>query len=384
MKICYIAPLGSTHVERWVNYFADAGHEVHLFVTYGDKHSANFCNNMCNVKLYILNDGDNQKRIKHNFRIPTFLYNLIHGIIQINKLIEKIEPDIVHAHWLCEGMLIGLSRKIHPFVVTAWGSDVLIAPKKSKVVRWFVKSTLKRADLITCDAEHIQKPLIQLGANPKKISLICFGTDTQKFKPRQRDKNLREALGILDSPAIISLRRLSQIYDIESLIAAIPIVLKEFSGVKFVIAGTGPLEVKLKELAKSLGVWDSVKFVGWIPNDDELSRYLASVDVYVSTSLSDAGLAASTAEAMACGLPVVITDFGDNRKWIEDGVNGFIVPLKNPKALAEKIIYLLKNKDARMVFGMRNRKIIEERNNYYKEMEKMENIYIELVERYKS
>ncbi len=108
------------------------------------------------------------------------------------------------------------------------------------------------------------------------------------------------------------------------------------------------------------------------------------MDVYVSTSLSDAGLAASTAEAMACGLPVVITDFGDNRKWIEDGESGFIVPLKDPKALAEKIIYLLKNKDIRREFGMRNRKIIEEKNNYYREMEKMENSYIELTGGHKS
>jgi glycosyltransferase involved in cell wall biosynthesis len=87
---------------------------------------------------------------------------------------------------------------------------------------------------------------------------------------------------------------------------------------------------------------------------------------------------------MACGLPVVITDFGDNRNWVEDGVSGFIVPLQDPKALAEKIIYLLKNEGVRMKFGMRNREIIEDRNNYYKEMEKMENIYMELIERYKS
>lgn len=84
------------------------------------------------------------------------------------------------------------------------------------------------------------------------------------------------------------------------------------------------------------------------------------------------------------GLPVIITEVGDNRKWVEGGdVNGFIVPLKDPKTLAERIIYLLENEDDRMKFGMRNRKIIEERNDYYKEMEKMENIYKELIEEYK-
>ena len=105
------------------------------------------------------------------------------------------------------------------------------------------------------------------------------------------------------------------------------------------------------------------------------------MDVYVSTSLSDAGIAASTAEAMACGLPVIVTDVADNKKWIDNGVNGFVVPVKDPKSLAEKIIYLLQNEDIRKKFGKINRKIIEERNNYYKEMEKMEDIYKELVQR---
>jgi glycosyltransferase involved in cell wall biosynthesis len=107
------------------------------------------------------------------------------------------------------------------------------------------------------------------------------------------------------------------------------------------------------------------------------------MDVYVSTSLSDAGIAASTAEAMACGLPVIVTDVADNRDWVEDGDNGFVIPVKSPKLLAEKIIYLLKNENIRKKFGKSGRKIIEERNNYYKEMEKMENIYEKLMERHK-
>jgi glycosyltransferase involved in cell wall biosynthesis len=87
---------------------------------------------------------------------------------------------------------------------------------------------------------------------------------------------------------------------------------------------------------------------------------------------------------MACGLPVVVTDFGDNRRWVRNGENGFVVPLKEPKALAEKIIYLLKHEDAKMEFGRRNREIIKEKNDYSKEMEKMEGIYEATIRRYKS
>lgn len=228
----------------------------------------------------------------------------------------------------------------------------------------------------------MMEALIKLGVDSKKIVVVYFGTDTQKFNPEKRNEMLKIEFGTYKLPVIISLRNFEPEYDIKSLVKSIPIVLNAVPEAKFEIAGSGSHEAELKELAKSLGVSDSTRFVGWIPND-KLPKHLASADVYVSTSLSDAGLAASTAEAMACELPVVITDFGDNRKWVEDGVNGFIVPLKNPKTLAEKIIYLLENEDVRKEFGKRNRKIIEEKNNYYKEMEKMENIYIELIEKFK-
>jgi len=321
----------------------------------------------------------------HRIFFPPHYIARYGSLLEITKLISKIQPEIIHAHYISHfGILAGLYSWLSgfkPIVITTWGSDILVDAKglKKRLIRY----ALKKADCITCDAEHMVKALIELGADPQKIKLIYFGTDTIKFSPEQRSEKLRGELGILDSPAIISLRNLEPIYDVGSLIKAIPLVLGEVPEAKFIIAGRGSQEAELKRLAKSLGVSGSIRFVDWIPND-ELPKCLASADIYVSTSLSDAGLAASTAEAMACGLPVVITDFGDNRKWVEDGVNGFIVPLKDPKALAETIIYLLKHEDIRKEFGMRNRRIIEERNNYYKEMEKMENIYIELIERYKS
>jgi len=108
---------------------------------------------------------------------------------------------------------------------------------------------------------------------------------------------------------------------------------------------------------------------------------LNNADIYVSTSLSDSGLAASTAEAMASGLPVIVSDSGDNRQWVDDNKGGFVIPLKSPEILAEKIIYLLKNKTLLKSFGEYNRKIIEERNNYHKEMGKMEKLYEEITKK---
>jgi len=370
MKICYIADAGKIHTQRWVKYFADRGHEVHLISPspLGD-------GDIGRAELHVL------KRFPLQVRIISFPINLLSDIIQTSRLIKKIKPDILHAHYVTECGFLGALSGFHPFVLTAWGSDILIDPERYAFLKTFTKYVLKKAELITCDAEHVVEKLIRLGTKEEKIELIYFGVDTQKFNPEQRDEKLREELGVSNSPVIISARTLKPIYDVESLINAIPLVLKEIPDAKFIIAGDGNQRSYLEKLASSLGVSSSVRFVGWVPND-ELPKYVASMDIYVSTSLSDAGLASSTAEAMACGLPVVITDFGDNRKWVEDSINGFIVSLRDPETLASKIIYLLRNEDDRIRFGQANRQIIEERSNHEKEMRKVEKIYGELIGRY--
>ncbi|MCK4731126.1 MAG: glycosyltransferase family 4 protein, partial [Methanophagales archaeon] len=216
------------------------------------------------------------------------------------------------------------------------------------------------------------------GADHQKIYRIYWGTDTRTFNPEQRSEQIRTDLGIINSPTIISSKNFEKEYDIESLVKSVPLVLKKVPKAEFVIAGRGSQEAELKQLAKFLGVSDSVNFMGYIPSD-VFPKYLASADIYVCTSLSDGGLAIATKEAMACELPVIITDLGVNIEWIENGKNGFVVPLKDPKTIAEKIIYLIERKDVRAKFGKMGRKMVKERFEYNKEMNKVEKIYEHLI-----
>jgi glycosyltransferase involved in cell wall biosynthesis len=367
LRICYLANASSVHTNKWARFFVSRKHEVHVI-------------SFENAQI--------QGATVHVLKLPVLVKNAsypfkIASTYRIQALIKKIKPDILHAHFVTNYGLFSALCNFHPFILTAWGSDILVTPDArflSKIKRPIAKFALSKADIITCDAEHMKKAMSELGASSEKIRLIHFGIDTMKFGPRQKSERLKARLGIADSPTVISLRNLNPLYDVESLIKSASLVLKEIPETKFVIAGKGSEEKRLKELAKSLGIADSVKFIGFIQND-ELPQYLNTMDVYVSTSLSDAGIAASTAEAMACGLPVIVTDVADNRKWVEDGVSGFVIQMKDPKSLAEKIIYLLKNEDIRKQFGKISRKIIETRNNYYKEMGKMEGIYEQLVQR---
>lgn len=366
MKICYIAS-PSVHTTRWVSYFANNGHEVHLITT-----SKLFGEGIANVKIHLI------KRYGSYLRIVNYPLNSASSIIQFRKLIKEISPDILHGHSITEATWLGAVSRFHPFVVTTWGSDILVAPKQSKVSKWIVKYVLKRADLVTCDGEHEKESLVKLDADSRRIELVGFGTNTQKFRPRRKDIDLRKRLNIYDSPTIISVRNLKPLYDIGTLVRAIPLVLSVVPDTKFIIAGNGSERKNLENLAISLGVFDSIRFVGTLSEDD-LPNYLSASDIYVSTALSDGGLSASTAEAMACGLPSVITDFGDNGKWVDDGINGFLFPLRDYQTLATKIIQLLNDEELRGEFGRVSREIIVEKNDWKKEMGKMEELYKGLV-----
>ncbi|MCK9392780.1 MAG: glycosyltransferase family 4 protein [Syntrophales bacterium] len=359
MKICYVGDAGSIHTQKWVNYFAGKGHKVCLISPrpFGG-------NGIRNVKLHVL-------KMINGVRFM----NVPLVMIQIARIINRENPDILHAHQVTQSGFWCAMCGFHPYVLTAWGSDIVVQPQKSKLIRWKATFALKRADVITCDAQHMADRMVEMGVAREKIKLIYFGVDTEKFSAKKRDAKIKEKLNIAsDSPVVISLRGMSPIYDLESLVKAAPLVLEKVPEAKFLIAGDGEQRSYLENLATSLAVFDSMRFVGLVSNND-IPRYLASSDVYVSTSLSDAGLAASTAEAMACELPAVVTDFGDNSQWVKDGHGGFVVPLKSPSLLAERIVHLLKNEDIRRKYGKFNREVIEERNDYNKEMGKVEHLY---------
>jgi glycosyltransferase involved in cell wall biosynthesis len=296
---------------------------------------------------------------------------------RVRRLLAELQPEIVHAHYAGLNGVVGALAGCHPLVVTAWGSDVLVAGR-APLRKYGVRMALAAADLITCDAEHLRRAMMAMGIDAAKIARINFGSDLDLFKRQVADPVLREKLGIRGGPVVISMRNLYKIYNVELLLKAVPFILDRHKDTQFVIIGSGPEAQRLKDLAEAMGVAQSVRFVGRVAGE-ELPAYLSMADIYVSTALSDGGLAASTAEAMACELPVVVTDSGENRDWVTDGENGFVVSTDDATGLAKRISMLLEDEPMRKIFGERNRQIIAERNSFETEMQKMEELYRQML-----
>ncbi len=381
MKIAYLAGANSIHSVRWIKFFADRGHDV-VWISLAPpipeaesllRRTSDVPNIDVNVRT-----SDVPKLPLRFYEITPSPLTDVNGLFalrylpkavrQIKEILRKENPDILHTHSAGTYGLAAALANFHPAVLTPWGSDILLAGFIKKLVLMFV---INRADAYTCDGKNTFERLIGVGADREKIHLIRFGTDVEKFKPENRKQKLENRI------RIISLRSLVPIYDVETLIKAAAIVVKSVPNIEFIIAGDGDQRKYLENLAQTLNLMSHglIRFVGRVDNE-ELPELLRQANIYVSTALSDSGLSASTAEAMATGLPVVVTDTGDNKDWVD---NEFVIPVKSPEKLAEKIIALIKNEDSRKKQGVRNRQIIEEKNNYYIEMEKVERLYEKII-----
>ncbi|MEW6376013.1 MAG: glycosyltransferase, partial [Thermodesulfobacteriota bacterium] len=267
------------------------------------------------------------------------LYFISGSLVTLYAML-KHECRLIHAHWAIPTGLIGvfvgfLLKK--SLIVTIHGSDLRMAMERSGFLRKVFIYVCKKASHLNCVSEVQKREIEQLGIMDTKISIIPMGVDESFLEV---GKN-RQMEGGKRSYTILSNRNLLPIYNVSLLIRAIPLVLKEESETKFLIAGDGSEKEELKREVKSLKIDKSVEFLGRVPHR-EMPNLLAKADIYTSTSLYD-GTSVSLLEAMASGAFPVVTDIPANREWIIDGENGFLFQIEKEKILADRIINAIRN-----------------------------------------
>jgi glycosyltransferase involved in cell wall biosynthesis len=215
----------------------------------------------------------------------------------------------------------------------------------------------------------------QLGIKGEKISVIPMGVDEAflvKGKNRRIELNKRSYI-------ILSNRNLLRIYNVSLLIRAIPLILKEEPGTKFLIAGDGAEKEALEREVEKLNINLSVKFLGRVPHN-MMPNLLSKADIYVSTSPYD-GTSVSLLEAMGSGAFPIVTEIPANREWIIDGQNGFLVPVNDERYLANSIIDAIRSKGLLREGLEKNQLIIKEKALWPVCIEKIKKIYQTSIEK---
>lgn len=211
------------------------------------------------------------------------------------------------------------------------------------------KFICKRADTIRVVASETKEKLIEYGVLADKISLISVHSDLKRFNSADGSKIRQNYLNTGFDSILLFVGRLVDQKDIPNLLLAFKIILKNKPKTLLLIAGKGPKEAFLRNLAKKMDVSGNVIFAGAIDHS-LIPQYYAACDIFVLPSIFE-GRATVIVEAILSKKPIVTTDVSGLREWITNGESGFIVKRKDPRVFAERVNYLLENPAIAKDFG---------------------------------
>ncbi len=219
---------------------------------------------------------------------------------------------------------------------------------------------VQRADALVCLTRGLEKELLERAFPPSRLVCIPNDVDPLRFaspSPSTREA-FRTALGIPSAlPLILFVGRLVPQKGPDVLLHAFAGMIQGGPPAILHLVGDGPMRAELEALAKDLGLQERVLFVG---NQERVHERLQAADLFVLPSRSE-GMSNALLEAMATGLPCVATRIDGNLDAIEDSVNGLLVPLEDPEALAKAMQTLLQNKEMARRFGSAARLTAESR-----------------------
>ncbi|KKT19662.1 MAG: Glycosyl transferase group 1 [Candidatus Peregrinibacteria bacterium GW2011_GWA2_43_8] len=318
---------------------------------------------------------------------------------EIRKFLRKNKIDILHSkQTLPQGYVAAkLKREFKiPLYQTiqnplAYKEEMVIRGGFMKIFsrlwlmlaeRW-VKFAMKNTDICGCVSTYSEGKAIMLGA--KKTMIVPNGVDTEIFHPAaqghgvflaQSNKSFCDSktpYGIVDGYKVVTTSTLIPRNGIDTLIRAFSKVATEFPEATLAIAGEGPMEDELRSLAKTLGVANSVKFLGTLAHKD-IPGLLRGSNLFVRPSRFE-GFGVSFIEAMACGIPVITCPSGGIKDFVVDGETGIFVEPDQPDSLANAIISVFTDRGKLLNLKRNALAMVRERYGWEKIVDKVEEGY---------
>lgn len=349
-KVCIIGDNGSVHIQKWIKGISDYTNlEIHV-ITF-DK------------GIKISGVTYHYMKVRMGNKLDYFLNSFF-----VKNEIKKIKPDVVHSHYATSNGFLGAFSGFHPLVITGWGADIFDSPKEYWM-RKILTYAFKKADAITVLSEITRKEASKY--TDKKIQLIPFGVDLEKFPSRKENTD-----GII---RIGTIRTLSEKYGVEYLIRAFASLSKKYENLKLEIVGDGPLRAALENLVIELGIKNNVTFHGYVNQNSEHEKYislLTNFDIFAILSIIDSetfGVAAI--EASACEIPVVATKVGGLPGVIESEKTGILVAPKNVDETIKALERLILDAELRKTMGKNGRKNVEEKYDWKENVNQMYLLY---------
>ncbi len=263
---------------------------------------------------------------------------------EFRRIFRAAKPDIVHTHSSFSAKLAAWQTGVKARIYTR--HSVFPPPRKlttfpGKQVSGLVNNTLSTH--IIAVAQAAADNLTDTGVDPRKIEVIVNGVEPMTPPSAETRRALRASLGWGDEHFVVGMSaRLEEVKGHRYFLDAAAALAAEAPELRFLIIGTGACEAELKAQAERLGIADCVCFAGFVTG---VADYVGSMDLVVNCSFGTEATSLALAEAMSLSRPIVATTYGGNPYMVEDGVNGYLVPIKDATALADAILRVCRDPD---------------------------------------
>lgn len=343
----------NVYVAQVALHLAQMGYEVDVFTRRDDPYQAEVYPWRRNVRVIHVPAGPAQYVPKENL-LPYMdeFTDFMRGFC------IRESYDLIHANFWMSGLVaLNLKQMLSiPFVITfhalgkirrLFQQEADGFPEERMMIE---ENIIREADRIIAECPQDRKDLIEFyGADKESITVIPCGYDPKEFEPIPKDL-ARQKLGLpLDQKLILQLGRMVPRKGVDTAIYGLGILNREFNlNAQLLIVGGNSEDpriaaeiARLRLIAKGQRTEDAVTFAGCQPRA-LLKYYYSAADLFVTTPWYEP-FGITPLEAMACGTPVIGSRVGGVKFTVKDGVTGFLVPPKSPRALAQKAAEVLSN-----------------------------------------
>ncbi len=361
MKIIYFTLGYSTHDYRFLKSISDGGHEVFFVQLEGNQRQVESRPVPENVNMVIWKGG----------REPFRWSNLAKLTLDFRRLVKEIKPDLIHAGPIQTCAFIAVLSGFHPILTMSWGFDLMDDVHKNKWWEWVTRYTLKRSTFFTSDANVTRDMAVKYGMDAKKTVVFPWGVDLEHFRMRNAEGGSKEGFTLFCN------RSWETRYGVDVLARAFVKVAQQNENVDLILLNGGSQGAHIRQILQSGGVLDRVTFGGQVSQTD-LPNWYHMADIYISPSHVD-GSSVSLMEALACGLPCLVSDIPANKEWVVENENGWLFRDGDANHLAEKILSAVSQRENLPGIGRASRRSAEMRADWKKNAEVLMNVYRTLI-----
>jgi glycosyltransferase involved in cell wall biosynthesis len=295
----------------------------------------------------------------------------------LRRVVSEGRFDLIHAHSPVAAAVarVGLGRRSPPIVYTEHN----VWERYHPATYWANLLTFARNRQVFAVSDHVRDSIrYPVGLRRRSmppVETLYHGIDQDSISAWARRNGVREELGIpADAPVVGTVANFKAHKRLDQLLRAVAIVRRGVPDVRLVLVGQGPLEGELRRLAFALDLDDRVVFTGF---REDAPRVCSTFDVFALASEHE-GLSIALIEALALGRPAVVTDVGGLAEVIEDGRQGYLVPVGRESALASRIVELLQDPELRARMGDEGRARAQT-FDIRTSVRRMEHVYRELL-----